>query len=288
MSGGDGNSEADGLVLAPSDFSKLAAFINRTSGIKMPPSKRSMVEGRLRRRLRTRGFDDFASYCRYLFVEGGIQDEAAYIIDAVTTNKTEFFRENEHFNYLYTTALPSLAEGRRPGVPFALKFWSAACSCGAEPYTIAMVAEEFRRTAPDCRYSVLATDLCTDVLKQGVEGIYTEEMIGPVPQELRRRYLLRSRDRDQRRVRIAPEIRANVRFARLNLMDESYAVEHGFHVIFCRNVLIYFDKPTQKAVLGRLCAHLAPGGYLFLGHSETVAGMALPIAQAAPTVFRKE
>ncbi len=270
--------------LSPTEFRRLAAFINGYSGIKMPPSKRVMVEGRLRKRLRSVGFDDFHSYCHYLFEEGGLDDEAVHIIDAVTTNKTEFFREGEHFQFLFQVALPDLVSERRAP---SLKFWSAACSLGAEPYTLAMVVEEFARARGEMRYSILATDLCTEVLDHAASAIYPEEAVAPVPMAMRRRYLLRSHDPALRQVRIAPELRRQVRFARLNLMDPSYPVERGFDAIFCRNVLIYFSRQDQEAVLLRLCGHLVDGGYLFLGHSETTSGMSLPLKAVGPTSFKK-
>lgn len=270
--------------MSSEDFRRLAVFINDYSGIKMPPSKRVMVEGRLRKRLRSHGFSDYYSYCRYLFDGGGLDEEAIHIIDAVTTNKTEFFREGEHFQFLSQVALPDIIAGRRAA---SLKVWSAACSMGAEPYTLAMVLEEFTRAHGDLRYSILATDLCTEVLYHAVSGIYPEEAIAPVPMAMRQRYLLRSHDQAARKVRIAPELRQRVRFARLNLMDATYPVERGFDAIFCRNVLIYFSRADQEAVLARLCGHLSPGGYLFLGHSETTSGMSLPLKAVGPTAFVK-
>ncbi|OIQ95376.1 chemotaxis protein methyltransferase [mine drainage metagenome] len=273
------------LELSDKDFTRLAQFINGYSGIRMPASKRAMVEGRLRRRLVRHGFDDFGSYCRYLFEGGGMADEAVHIIDAVTTNKTEFFREPDHFDFLAEKVLPDLLRGR--DAP-SLKLWSAACSVGAEPYSLAMLlAERIRQSGREIRCSILATDLCIEVLEKAIAGIYSEEMIRPIPLELRRRYLLRSRDPETRLVRISPDLRRLVRFSRLNLMDDHYDVDPGFHIIFCRNVLIYFSRADQERVLGRLAAHLAPGGYLFLGHSETVAGLDLPLRPAGPTVFIK-
>ncbi len=279
-----GQDSHDGFQMSSADFSRLAAFINGYSGIRMPPSKRVMVEGRLRKRLRSHGFGDFESYCRYLFENGGLADEASHIIDAVTTNKTEFFREQEHFHFLVNQALPNLVGGR--SVP-TLKLWSAACSIGAEPYTLAMIMADYARARGGVRYSILATDLCMEVLQKAVHAIYPEEAIGPVPLEMRRRYLLRGRGHAVRQVRIAPEIRRTVRFARLNLMDDPYPVDGLYDVIFCRNVLIYFDRADQEAVLRRLAGHLVRGGYLFLGHSETITNMLLPLQPAGPTVFTK-
>jgi len=270
------------LALKACDFRRLAGFIIEYSGIKITAAKQAMVEGRLRRRVRSLGFGSFDGYCRYLFDEGGLEQEAVHIIDAVTTNKTEFFREPEHFRLLVDRVLPNLvASGRSRTV----KVWSAACSTGAEPYTLAMLLADFADNHAGFDFQVLATDLCTEVLDKAVLGIYPEEMAAPVPPDLRRRHLLRARDRACRQVRIAPDLRRKVRFGRLNLTDESYAVDGGQDIIFCRNVLIYFDKALQQAVLARLCDRLAVGGILFIGHSETIAGFDLPLRQFAPTVF---
>lgn len=280
-----GDIVTDGL--SPRDFARLAHYIHGVCGIKMPPSKRTMLEGRLRRRLRVLGLSGFTEYCAYLFDEGGLDGEAVHLIDAVTTNKTDFFREPEHFRYLAEAALPDLwAQGagtRRP-----LVAWSAAASIGAEAYSIAMLLADFADTRRGFRFTVLASDICTEVLETAQAAVYPEEMIEPVPMEMRRRYLLRSRDRERATVRVAPDLRRHVQFARLNLVEGPYDMDVPVDVLFCRNILIYFDKPTQQMVLSHLCRHLVPGGYLFIGHSETVSGMDLPVRQVATTVFRRE
>lgn len=265
------------------NFDQLARFIYDYSGIKMPPTKMTMLEGRLRRRLRATGISSFDDYCEYLFKHDGLEQEKVFLIDAVTTNKTDFFREPNHFNYLRDHALPKLAakDLRR------LRIWSSACSTGAEPYTIAMVLDDFTGGNPQRDYAILATDLSTDVLQTARRGIYSADMVAPVPPELRERYVMTPLDAHRREVRIHPALRSKVGFARLNLMDPSYGVGDPMHIIFCRNVLIYFDKPTQHRVLSRLIDCLVPGGYLFIGHSETVSGFDLPIRQVANTVFEK-
>jgi chemotaxis protein methyltransferase CheR len=286
---GSGNPSAHGNShgnsLGRKDFEKLAKFIHGYSGIKMPPNKLTMVEGRLRRRLKATGYTTFAQYCHYLFEEGGLDDEQVHLIDAVTTNKTEFFREPDHFRILEESVLVDVARhrgGRKP-----VKVWSSASSIGAEPYTLAMVLAEFAARNRGFEYSILATDLCTQVLETAVTGIYPEAMMAPVPDALYQRYVLRDKNAKRGLARIVPELRAQVQYARLNLMDTSYPLDSDFDVIFCRNILIYFDKPTQNAVLQRLCSHLRPGGYLFMGHSETLAGFDLPLTLAGPTVFRR-
>ncbi|PPJ46709.1 protein-glutamate O-methyltransferase CheR [Rhizobium sp. KAs_5_22] len=265
------------------NFDQLARFIYDYSGIKMPPTKMTMLEGRLRRRLRATGISSFDDYCDYLFKHDGLEQEKVFLIDAVTTNKTDFFREPNHFNYLRDHALPKLAarDLRR------FRIWSSACSTGAEPYTISMVLDDFTGGNPQQDYAILATDLSTDVLQTARRGIYSADMVAPVPPELRERYVMTPLDAHRREVRIHPALRSKVGFARLNLMDPSYGIGDPMHIIFCRNVLIYFDKPTQHRVLSRLIDCLVPGGYLFIGHSETVSGFDLPIRQVANTVFEK-
>jgi chemotaxis protein methyltransferase CheR len=271
--------------LSKRNFDLLSKFIYDYSGIKMPLNKVTMLEGRLRRRLRAAGIASFDGYCDYLFKQGGLESEAVYLIDAVTTNKTDFFREPKHFEYMVQAALPNLLKtyaDRR------LRIWSSACSTGAEPYTLAMVTNEFlSASAPERDYFILATDLSTDVLQKGQRGIYQNDLLQPVPSDMMRKYVMRSSDPVRQEMRITPKLRSKVGFARLNLMDDRYPVGDPMHIVFCRNVLIYFDKPTQNHVLSRLCDSLLPGGYLFVGHSETVTGFDLPIKQVANTVFQR-
>jgi chemotaxis protein methyltransferase CheR len=274
---------AHGVGLSARNFSILSRYIYDYSGIKMPESKVTMLEGRLRRRLRATGIASLNSYCDYLFRNGGIETEAIHLIDAVTTNKTDFFREPKHFEHMQQSALPELlANGHRH-----LRFWSSASSIGAEAYTIAMVAEDYLANQKSWDYSILATDLSSEVLKVARRGIYPTGMIDPIPGEQRKRYIMASRDPGRGEARVHPALRSKVGFARLNLMDTSYNVGEPMHIIFCRNVLIYFDKETQEKVLSRLCDNLIEGGILYVGHSETITGLKLPVRQIANTVFKR-
>lgn len=273
--------------LSSRDFRRLAEYIQGVTGIRMPPGKKTMLEGRLRRRMRDLGVGAFSEYCRFLFEENGLADEAVHLIDVVTTNKTDFFREPDHFHFLAGHGLPELVK-RGWGLRRPLAVWSAASSIGAEAYSLAMLLADYARVQRGFDFSILATDICTEVLETGARGIYPEAMIEPVPMEMRRRYLRRARDRNADTVRIAPEIRGHVQFSRLNLIEGPYDFDGQFEVIFCRNILIYFDRPTQHAVITHLCDHLRPGGYLFIGHSETLSGMELPFRQVATTVFLRE
>jgi len=264
------------------NFARLAAYIYEESGIKMPESKQTMLEGRLRRRQRVTGAATLDAYCDLLFSGENLPQEGLALINAVTTNKTDFFREPGHFDYLTNVILPDMAaRGVR-----SIRAWSAACSTGPEPYTMAMVLDDFAESGGPA-YGILATDLDTDVLETARGGIYPAELVEPVPASLLRKYVMSSRDPKRRDVRMVPALRSAIGFARLNLMDDHYPVGEPMHLIFCRNVLIYFDKPTQRKVVAQLVDCLKPGGYLFLGHSESISGHDLPLTQVANTVFRK-
>lgn len=280
--------QADEDHLSHADFGKIATLIGKEVGIRLPPAKRMMVEGRLRRRLRALSLPSFDAYCDYVFRKGGLDQELVYLINVVTTNKTDFFREPEHFDLMQSALVPNLLQARGGERQPLLKVWSAAASTGAEAYTIAMVLADMTRQQDNFRFSILGTDVSTDVLAQGSRGIYPAEQIAPVPPDMQSRYLMWSRKGGPRtEVRIVPELRRLVRFQRLNLMDSAYPYDRDVDIIFLRNVLIYFDKADQAAVIGRLVAHLRPGGYLLLGHSESMIGTTIPVRQVAPAVFQR-
>ncbi len=268
-------------------FLRLSDFIYRESGIKMPLTKKTMLEARLQKRLRSMGLTSYDEYCSYLFSPEGIANELVHMIDVVTTNKTDFFREAQHFEYLIEHVLPSLVQSRGAGIRRPFMAWSAACSSGEEPYTLAMVLDQFSRRARGFTFQVLGTDISTRVLETARDGIYHEERIEQIPLELRRSYFMKSRDRSRKLVRVVPELRAHVKFRRLNFMEEDFGMREKMDVVFCRNVLIYFDRPTQEAVINRICGHLHSGGYLFTGHSETINGMKVPLTPVANTVSRR-
>lgn len=270
--------------LSSRDFARLCDFVYAEAGIRLGPGKKTMLESRLRRRLRHLHMDSCASYCAYLFGQEGLRDEKIHFIDVVTTNKTDFFREPAHFDFLAQRALPELAaraEGR------SLLVWSAGCSSGEEPYTLAMVLSEYAQDHPAFRFTILATDISTAVLARAELGVYPAETVEPVPPALRRKYLMRSREPGSHRVRIAPELRKLVVFRRLNFMDADYGLSECADAIFCRNVIIYFDRPTQQRILSRLTHFLVPSGYLFVGHSETLHDMNLPLEPVAPALYRR-
>jgi len=273
-------------MLYHDDLQQLSTFIQDTCGIKLPPAKRIMLESRLQKRLRALGMNSIHDYREYLFSDEGKNRELVNCIDAVTTNKTDFFRESPHFDLLLSKILPEWEGSERNSGRKPYSVWSAGCSTGEEPYTLAMVLSEFAETVPGFDFSILATDISTRVLDKARLAVYDEESVAPVPAYMKSKYLLRSRDQSKNLVRLVPRLRQKVLFQRLNFMDHRFAVPDALDAIFCRNVMIYFDRNTQEKLVRKFCRHLAPGGYLFLGHSETLNNMDVPLAAAAMTVYR--
>jgi chemotaxis protein methyltransferase CheR len=268
-------------------FSRFSEFIRHELGINITDAKRTMLQARLQKRMRCLGLSSFDDYYDYVFSDHGRDTELLHMIDVITTNKTDFFREPKHFEYLTQTLLPEMIRGCGAGVRRRAAFWSAGCSTGEEPYTLAMVLSDFAARWPGFEYTILATDISGDVLKKAIIGIYDHQKIAPVPMPMRKKYLLRSKDRARNVVRVTPDIRARVTFQRLNLMESDFRLRESFDVIFFRNVIIYFDRPTQERVLNSICRHLKPEGALFLGHSETLNGLDVPLKSVVSTVYRK-
>lgn len=270
--------------LSDRDFARLSRFIYEQCGIRMPEAKKTMLEGRLQKRLRFLGLRSFADYIEYLFNPAEHNQELVQMIDLVTTNKTDFFREPDHFDYLQKQVLPAWWDqyGTRQ-----LMVWSAGCSTGQEPYTLAMVLHEFAASRPGFDFQILATDISTRVLEQARKAVYPEELLAPVPQVLKTKYLLRSKDRQSGLVRIVPQLRAKVRFRRLNFLDSDFGLREPLDIIFCRNVIIYFDRATQVRLLQRFYGHMRAGAHIFMGHSETLSGLDVPLVSVASTVYRK-
>ncbi|CCE04309.1 Chemotaxis protein methyltransferase [Bradyrhizobium sp. STM 3843] len=269
--------------LSDRHFRSIAQLIESQVGIKLPAAKRLMLEGRLHKRVRALNFSGIGEYVDNLFEQGQLELELTHLIDVVTTNKTDFFREPSHFVFMKDVAVPELlkARGRKD-----LKVWSAACSMGMEAYTAAMVLDDMTR-GRTFQYRILGTDISTAVLALAKAAIYTRDALAPVPAEFIKRYFLRSRDRTSTEVRVVPELRRMTNFMRMNLMDSSYPVDRDVDIIFCRNVLIYFERETQRKVIEQLCSHLRPGGYLMVGHSESMIHSVVPgLKQVQPTIFR--
>lgn len=271
--------------LSDADFKKLSSFIYTNYGIKMPPAKKGMLQARLQARLRENNMNSFKEYCDYVFSRRNGDSEIIQMIDVVSTNKTDFYREAAHFDFMSSNVLPEF-HNDSPGE--TLKVWSSACSSGEEVYTIGMVINEYLNGKKHFDYSILGTDISTRILDKAANAVYSEERVANIPLALKRKYLLKSKNRENPSVRVISEIREKTNYKRLNLMDEEYIqIPKNQDVVFCRNVLIYFDRVTQEKVINKLCSHLKPNGYFFLGHSESITGINVPLKQIKPTIFKK-
>lgn len=278
------NNQAYKQKLTDKEFELLSSFIYKEFGIKLAPVKKVMLEGRLHKRLIKNNISTFQEYIDLLFSDIGATTELVNFTDVVTTNKTDFFRENDHFEFMSDVVVPEFL-ANNPSKTF--KVWSSAASSGEEPYTIAMVLQEYCSNHKIFPYTIRGTDLSVEILKKAVQAVYDIDRISNLPLSLKQKYFLKSKNSDRVSVRVKKELRNKVSFQRLNLMDNTYDVEGEYDLIFCRNVLIYFDKQTQEAVINKLCKHLKKGGYFFLGHSESVTNMEVPLQNLKPTIFRK-
>lgn len=247
------------------------------AGIDLRDGKQTLVNARLGKQLRESGCRSYADFLSA--VESDLTGEAlTALIDALTTNYTFFFREPDHFRFLREVVLPQVA----PSASYAV--WCAAAATGEEPYTLGMLALEAFGTRPQPR--VLATDISTRALRTARRGVYSEDRFKDVPAELLRKYWLRGEGASKGLYKVKPELARAVEFGRLNLV-EPFRLDTTFPVIFCRNVMIYFDKPTQQRAVDRMCEFLEPGGYLFVGHSESLSGIRHSLNYVAPALYRK-
>lgn len=269
--------------LSQEDFKAFSDYIYSEFGIKMPDIKRVMLQGRLLKRIRELKMSSYKEYKEYFFSEEGQRRELYNFLSVVTTNKTDFFREPVHFDFLSQEVLPEfIKQGKNH-----LRIWSAACSSGEEPYTMSIVLNEFKEQNPSFSFEILATDISNNVMEKAMRGIYAEKTVDVIPMHLKKKYFLKSKDRSNPTVRVIPQLQKNISLKYLNLMDPVYDIKEKYDVIFCRNVLIYFDRETQEKVVNKLCRCLAPGGYLMIGHSESIANMDLPLLNIKPTMFKR-
>lgn len=270
------------------DFLLISRFVTDNYGIKLPEQKKIMLEGRLRKRLVHLNMKTYKEYCQYLFSGDVNSGELQEMIDLVSTNKTDFFREPDHYAFLKDFVLPDFQQQEVGTIHSPIKIWSAGCSTGEEPYTLSIVLSEFAALNYPMEFSVLASDISMRVLKIAQLAIYPETKIVPISLHLRRKYLLRGKGEESQKVRFVPEIRKKISFRQINLMNENeYPKNNTFHVIFCRNVMIYFDRETQERLIERFYNCLVAGGYLFLGHSEALPSMNVPLETVSPMVYRR-
>jgi chemotaxis protein methyltransferase CheR len=266
-------------ALRDAEFYELARLVTEKTGIQVSERKRSFISGRLGRRLRALGLSSFGDYCALLHSKDGAAEQAM-LVNAITTNHTSFFREPHHFRALAEEVLPAITRGRHSG---RLRIWSAGCSSGEEPYTIAMVLRDRRALLEGWDAKILATDLDTNMLAHASAGLYSAEQVADIPASFRSRFVLPEPDG---RGAMAGELQELISFGQLNLL-ESWPMKGPFDIIFCRNVVIYFDKPTQCRLFDRYAELLRPDGWLFIGHSENLMKVSDRFDLVGRTLYRR-
>jgi len=266
-----------------SDFNFISKLITGHTGIRLGSTKRELVYARLTKRLRALGLHTFQEYCDLL--RDGDQHELINCINAITTNVTTFFREIHHFQFLEQTVLPELVRQKNQTVMPRVRVWSAGCSTGEEPYSIEIVLRE-QPAMQRWNVRILATDLDTHVLEGAQQGLYDIKQLEKVSAERCKRWFRMGSGKNDQQVSVVPELRERIRFRQLNL-KETWPMRGPFDVIFCRNVVIYFDKEMQKLLFNRFADILTPTGYLFIGHSESLFGITDRFQVAGRTIYQK-
>ncbi len=272
-------------TLSAAAYRARAGLVFQHSRIRLGPEKQSMVANRLRKRLRTLELTSFDDYCDVLHSAQG-PDEIEQLVDLITTNHTRFYREPEHFTLLTNLLLPELLP-RLAGKASLLRVWSAAASSGEEPYSLAIALTEFSRLHPAVDWIIEASDISHRMLDYARQGIYPLDRSHTLPPEVLRLYFDRGVGARAGTCRVKAEVRKKVRFQRINLFQAEYPVSGEQHVIFCRNVMIYFDPPSREILVQKLTRQLAPGGYLVIGHSESLMGIRHPLEPVRQSIFRK-
>ncbi|HEY3293820.1 MAG TPA: protein-glutamate O-methyltransferase [bacterium] len=273
------------VSLSDSDYKKVTQIVHELSGIHLHEGKRELVVARLGKRIRQLGMKSVGDYLKYVREEQ-TQGELVTMLDALSTNLTAFWRESQHFDYVVKTTLPRLSERARRTEDNKIRVWSAGCSSGEEPYGLTMLMLHHLDRPERYDIRVLATDLSTKVLGIARGATYSSERVKPIPSDIRQKYIQEVRAAYGAQYRVRPEVTAHVTFARLNLM-ETWPMKGPMDFIFCRNVMIYFDKPTQARLVNRFYDLLRPGGTLFVGHSESLTGVENHFRYVRPTIYEK-
>ena len=266
------------------EFEFIRGLVYEHSRINLGPDKRELVSARLGKRLRATNLATVGDYCSFLQTEQD-GEELAHLIDAISTNHTFFFREIAHFDFLVQTAVPEMKARARPERWPRLDIWSAACSSGEEPYSIAMTLDEC--LGPAWPWHIECTDISNRILAKAAAGIYREETVSKLTPARIRSYFQCGHGPQAGNYRVKPALRSALNFQQLNLLEGEPPFSHPFHVIFCRNVMIYFDRPTQEELVQKLTRHLVPGGYLFVGHSESLTGIRHSLQTIRPAIYRR-
>jgi chemotaxis protein methyltransferase CheR len=266
------------------EFEFIRGLVYEHSRINLGPDKRELVSARLGKRLRATNQPTVGDYCQLLKTQRD-GEELAHLIDAISTNHTFFFREIAHFDFLSQTVLPEMKARARTERWPQFNVWSAACSSGEEPYSVAMLLDE--QLGGTWPWHIECTDISNRILDKARAGIYRDETVGKLSPERTRKYFQRGFGPQDGNYRIKTTLRAAINFQQLNLLEGEPPFQELFHVIFCRNVMIYFDRPTQEELVQKLARRIVPGGYLFVGHSESLTGIRHPLQGIRPAIYRR-
>ncbi|MBN2663826.1 MAG: protein-glutamate O-methyltransferase CheR [Bacteroidales bacterium] len=258
--------------LSDNDFIKISEHVERKCGIRLPRQKKAMVQNRLYKRLIEIEISTFEEYVKFVFSSKG-NEEVNHMIDEITTNKTDFFREIKHFNFLENIILKKQTD---------FKIWSAGCSTGEEPYTIAMILDKNL-----INYNIVASDLSEKVLDVAQKGVYKPEVVKNMQLEYLQKYFDKIEENNKELYKIKFHLKKHIKFLNINLKDQTYNISQNFDIIFFRNVLIYFNIEVQNEILTKILKHLKIGGYLFIGHSESIYNLKLPLKSVSHSVFQK-
>lgn len=267
--------------ITKAEYDQIRTLLYDESGISLGEHKQSLVISRLSKRLRELQLDTFGAYYEFVMQDGS-GEEFIRMLDLLSTNKTDFFREPKHFDYLREHILPACEREKR------IRIWSSACSTGEEPYTIAITLHESVKNPALWDFSILASDISTRVLVHAAQGLYGADRVQTVPLDVTRRHFLRGRGQSAGLVKVKPHLSKVIKFRRLNLMSDRFPIKQPLDLIFCRNVMIYFDRPTQERLVAKFFGYLKPGGHLFIGHSESLQWLKHDFITIAPTIYRKE
>lgn len=270
------------FVFTAAVFDKVRSLVKEKTGIVLSDGKQDMVYGRLTRRLRALKLPDFESYIK--IIESNDEEELVHLVNAITTNLTSFFREEHHFGYLKSKVFPALME--KNAATRRIRIWSAGCSTGEEPYSIAMTVKEFFPPGSDWDVKIIATDLDSNVVDTGKKGVYPLSRVEDVSKEYKKRWMRRGKGDKSDFVKMSSELQELITFKQLNLL-EGWPIKGPIDIIFCRNVVIYFDKDTQKVLFDRYADTLADDAHLFIGHSENMFNVCDRFESLGHTVYRK-
>ncbi len=265
-----------------SDFLKISKFIEERYGLKLPEYKKYLIQSRLLKRMNALNIRTYKEYIEFLFDPKNVF-EIQNMIDVVTTHKTDFYRENDHFEFIYNIFLPEFIKRNSQ-----ITIWSAGCSTGEEVYTLSFVLSEFiRKNNIDLHYTIYGSDVSQESIEQGIAGVYHNSKIIGIPLDVRNRYFLKNKNPEKKLVKVIPEIQKNVVFFKHNLLEKQDFITKKLDIVMCRNTLIYFARDTQELVLRNLIENIKMNGFLFIGHSESIFSMKLPVKLEKTTIFKK-